>query len=75
MPPRSASGCSIAALLVFERHLQLRQQLDLAVLELHVLRRDLGDAQVAERPAARSTAVRAAFSRNSLLVPISSMTL
>src|SRR5215207_11670283 len=41
---------SVAAFLVFERHLQLgAEQLDLAVLELHVLRRDLGDAQVAER--------------------------
>src|SRR5215207_483016 len=41
---------SVAALLVFERHLQLgAEQLDLTVLELHVLRRDLGDTQVAER--------------------------
>src|SRR6478735_6802498 len=36
---------SVAALLVFERHLQLgAEQLDLAVLELHVLRRDGGHA-------------------------------
>src|SRR4051794_12972523 len=47
--PAPRLGCSIAALLVFERHLQLgAEQLDLAVLELHVLRRDLSDAEVAE---------------------------
>src|SRR5215218_434932 len=45
-----SGGASVATLLVFERHLELgSEQLDLAVFELHVLRRDLGDAQVAER--------------------------
>src|SRR3954451_2698962 len=50
-PPVLCLGLrSVAALLELERHFQLgAEQLDLAVLELHVLRRDLGDAQVAER--------------------------
>src|SRR4051812_44990087 len=49
-PVRRLGQRSVAALLELERHLQLGpEQLDLAVLELHVLRRDLGDAQVAER--------------------------
>src|SRR3954451_18150397 len=50
-PPVLCLGLrSVAALLELERHLQLGpEQLDLAVLELHVLRRDLRDAQVAER--------------------------
>jgi hypothetical protein len=61
---------------VLERELKAYAvSFDLAVCDNHVLLRHLGDAQVTECKAARSTAAAAAFSHDVGLVPTISMTL